>query len=412
MGLAWLWLAVSWLALVWAARAEELRGWRRNGACLVLGVAPLVRPELGLMMICLMVGWFVLARPRRIVKDLVWMFALPVVYEIFRMGYYASLVPNTALAKGAGGLHVRQGWDYAQDFISTYHLWLTAAIVLVLLGLRWMRARDSRMAVATVAMIGAAGLDAAYIVAIGGDYMHGRLLLPAFFAFGLPASICLQRSRVPELVLAGAATVWALITLVAFRPAPPAPTGYLVVQVADWRAVSGAKIVLDDSVGAAGLSGHEVADMYAKGERGYYQVLSTEALPSLDPDAFVYTLGSIGTPAYNAGRSVWIVDIGGLAEPLAARSTPKPNRPAGHRKNVDPAWYDARFGVPSPNDSDAVVAARRALGCGEVKELLDAVDGDMTAGRFFSNIWDSFSLTRMNVPADPVEAEKKFCPPP
>jgi len=30
------------------------------------------------------------------------------------------------------------------------------------------------------------------------------------------------------------------------------------------------------------------------------------------------TLGSIGVPAYDAGRRIWVVDIGGLAEPLAA----------------------------------------------------------------------------------------------
>jgi len=44
-----------------------------------------------------------------------------------------------------------------------------------------------------------------------------------------------------------------------------------------------------------------------------------------------------------------------------------------------------------------------------VKELLDAVDGDMTVGRFFSNIWDSFSLTRLHVPASPLEGERQFC---
>lgn len=410
MGLTWLWLAVSWLGLVWAARHDELRGWRRNGACVVLGVAPLVRPELGVMMICLLVGWFVLARPRRILVDLVWMFSLPLAYEIFRMGYYASLVPNTALAKGAGGLHPRQGWNYLFDFVSTYQLWVTAVLVLVVIALRWVRVRDRRLAVATMAMIGAAALDAAYIVAIGGDYMHGRLLLPAFFAFGLPASICVQRRRLPELVLAGAVAVWVLVSVAALRPTKPAPTGYLVVEVADWRAVSGAKIVLDDAPPGAGLSGHDAAALYANGQRGYYRVLTTDALPSLDPDAFVFTLGSIGVPAYNAGREVFVVDIGGLAEPLAARTDIVPGRPAGHRKQVDPAWYDARFGVPSADDSAAVLAARHALGCGQVKDLVDAVDGDMSPGRFVSNMWDSFSLTRMNVPADPIEAEQRFCP--
>jgi hypothetical protein len=40
---------------------------------------------------------------------------------------------------------------------------------------------------------------------------------------------------------------------------------------------------------------------------------------------------------------------------------------------------------------------------------MDDVDGEMTVGRFFSNIFDSFSNTRMHIPADPIEAERQFC---
>ena len=106
MGLVWLWLAGSWYVLVSAARSEELNGRRRLAFGVLLGLAPLVRPDLGLMMLCFLVAWFVLVRPRRIAFDLIVMFALPVAYQVFRMGFYASLVPSTVLAKDAGGLHV------------------------------------------------------------------------------------------------------------------------------------------------------------------------------------------------------------------------------------------------------------------------------------------------------------------
>ena len=115
MGLVWLWLATAWFVLVSVARSEEVGGRRRFGFGVVLGLAPLVRPDLGLMMLCVLVAWFMLVRPRRIVFDLVAIFALPLAYQIFRMGYYASLVPSTALAKDAGraprgpGVGVRQG---------------------------------------------------------------------------------------------------------------------------------------------------------------------------------------------------------------------------------------------------------------------------------------------------------------
>ena len=44
--------------------------------------------------------------------------ALPALYQLFRMGYYAALVPNTALAKATGGAQWSLGWDYLVDFVS------------------------------------------------------------------------------------------------------------------------------------------------------------------------------------------------------------------------------------------------------------------------------------------------------
>ena len=120
-------------------------------------------------------------------------------------------------------------------------------------------------------------------------------------------------------------------------------------------------------------------------------------------------MGSIGIPAYQLGTDVWVIDIGGLAEPLAARTDIVPGRPAGHRKQVDPAWYDARFGVVG--DDPAALAAAEALGCGPIEDLIEAVDGDMTPGRFLSNLWHSPGYTRLRIPADPHEAVAEYCPP-
>src|SRR5262249_35511131 len=95
MGLVWLWIATCWVALVSVARSETITGRQRLLSVIVIGAGVLVRPDLGLMMVCFAVAWFVLVRPRRIVHDLAWMFALPLLYQIFRMGYYAALVPTT-----------------------------------------------------------------------------------------------------------------------------------------------------------------------------------------------------------------------------------------------------------------------------------------------------------------------------
>jgi arabinofuranosyltransferase len=411
MGLVWLWIAAAWFVLVYAARSSEIDGRKRLGFGVVLGLAPLVRPDLGLMMLCVLVAWFMLVRPRRIVFDVVAIFALPLAYQIFRMGYYAMLVPTTALAKDAGGLHFGQGWEYARNFIGPYRLWLTAIFIAATVTYRSLANRDRRLAIATAAMLAAALVHALYITAIGGDYMHARLLLPAFFALALPASISVPTIAVTRRTLAvvglnAFALVWAIVSVVAFRP-PPNPRSFILSPITDFRAASHAMLHPTDI--QFGLNGYEAAAMYDRGVRGYFNPTDKVPRPGLDPRRFVLILGSIGVPAYDAGRRIWVVDIGGLAEPLAARTAPVPGRAAGHRKQIDEAWYNARFGAITATNSPKDDAARRALACGPIRGLLDAVDAKMTPGRFFSNIWHSVDNTTLRIPTDPVAAEKKWC---
>jgi arabinofuranosyltransferase len=405
MSLVWLWIAACWYVLSRAARgAQWSAGWRAGSAA-VIGLAPLVRPDLGVMMVCFVVAWFVLVRPGRVVADLGAMFLLPLLYQVFRMGYYASVVPNTALAKDADGLHLGQGWDYLVDFVSTYLLWLPVLVILVTIALRLRAEREPRALTATLAVLAAAGLHGAYIVVVGGDYMHGRLLLPAFFALGLPAWVVLRGRALPALALCAVAGVWAVVAVVSFRPGPP-PFG--IPHIADWRQILGATVEPADVELVP--TGHLAKDIYDEGVRGYIRPLQPLPEEGRDADALVVALGSIGVPAYQLGTDVWVVDIGGLAEPLAARTDPIPGRQAGHRKQVDDEWYIARFGVVGEDSPPAVQDAAQALECGPVRDLLDAVDEPLTPGRFLSNLWHSVGYARMRIPADPHEAVAELCP--
>ena len=198
MGLVWLWLAASWWVLVTVARDTTDHGaspHRVRGGPRARAARPArARRDDGVLhrrVVCARrarAGWC--STSSRCSR-------CPSRYEIFRMGYYATIVPNTALAKDAGGLHVGQGWDYATDFVTPYRLWAAAALIVVVVAIRLAAQHDRRITIVTVAMLAAALLESAYIVAIGGDYMHGRLLLPAFFALGLPASVSLGRLRAP-----------------------------------------------------------------------------------------------------------------------------------------------------------------------------------------------------------------------
>ncbi len=86
------------------AGAEPLVGRRRLLViAAVVGLGPLVRPECTVLSIGFVVALatFAAARPVRRWQLVAAAVALPLAYELFRMAYYAALVPNTALAKAA-----------------------------------------------------------------------------------------------------------------------------------------------------------------------------------------------------------------------------------------------------------------------------------------------------------------------
>src|SRR5579859_6220599 len=135
------------------------------------------------------------------------------------MGYFASVLPNTALAKEAFSTNVAQGRCYFDNFFGTYRLgWpLTAAGVFWVAGLH--RVFAARRWVALAAMQGpalAAACHVAYIVSIGGDYMHGRLFLPAIFGALLP--VMTVPASLPRSHLGRTALVTGLVVLAVWLP--------------------------------------------------------------------------------------------------------------------------------------------------------------------------------------------------
>ena len=105
------------------------------------------------------------------------------------MGYYALLVPNTGLAKAGAAAWWSQGFTYLWNFAAPYALWLPlllAAPFVLLPALRWWRRDDRLGVVVLVTPVVVALADILYVVHVGGDYMHARLLLPGFFALCLP----------------------------------------------------------------------------------------------------------------------------------------------------------------------------------------------------------------------------------
>ena len=184
----------------------------------LVGLGPLVRPDLAVMSVVVIVAVLWARRPRG--RELGWLlagfFALPVVYEIFRAGYYGALVPNTALAKDSGGMYWSQGWNYLVDLVAPYWLWvpllaIVAAAVLIA------RAKAPRPELVPMLALPAGGLlHALFIVESGGDYLHARLLLPSLFAIVAPFAVIPWRPQFRAPLLA--VGIWALVAIAFLRP--------------------------------------------------------------------------------------------------------------------------------------------------------------------------------------------------
>ena len=239
-GLSIFWVAGLWcLFLAWARRdPSRISGRRETTATLFLafvaGLAPLIRPELTLLgglallvIVCAPTTWWM----RLGIVGAAG--ALPVAYQVFRMGYYAVLVPNPAIAKDASGSKWGQGFVYLANMFGPYVLLFPVLLALVVVGwllysrqarraapavsvasaggrhaqhgeaaatapqtgsrivARWNRFRDGLRRPATVVVVVAvAGLVLAlYWIRQGGDFMHARVLLTPLFVLLLPIMV-------------------------------------------------------------------------------------------------------------------------------------------------------------------------------------------------------------------------------
>jgi arabinofuranosyltransferase len=434
LGVAW--LGTSWWALCRriysGAPRHEPSATTPAGTCVLIGLGPLVRPDLVIMTVAFLAVLVVSETSWRARGRVVaWALALPLAYEAFRMAYYAAIVPNTALAKEAGASDWARGWRYLLDTVQPYHLWIPL-VLLVLLGLipllRSARARGSRLQVIAIAAPVAAGLaHTAYVVRVGGDFMHGRMLLPSLFCLLLPVDVVVIRSWrwAPALLL----MPWVLLSAFELRPQSD---GFYVTGISDersWYAQHSGQsnpVTIDDYYQASNLSwaraGRDTRVVADGDERGLLlNGLEPSAHPLTLSDQFVDTpivsvVPSVGMYSYAAGPDVFVVDLLGLSTAVGSRFQsvpPPPDWPrdgvAGHDKPHRAAWAVARYAPPAATETLEVRDARRSLDCAVVPELLDAVAGGFGPGRAWRNFWDSFTLTRFRLPESHKEAVRELC---
>lgn len=428
-GMSFAWLGGSvWLLAQYASSSAPTKV-SMVAAPLALGLGPLIRPDFALILLPLLGANLVLTgmRPWWVVR-VVGVALLPaVLYQIFRMAYYSSLVPNTALAKEAGGANWSQGWAYVVDLYGTHYLWVAVGLCVAVAAPSLVTGRgNNRQRVVCGACVAGAALHAAYVIRIGGDYMHGRFLLPSLFLLLCPfmvAKLPLDNRR--YLVGVGAMAVglgaWALIGAMWLRPSYEGKYDIergLTDERGFWSFLADHPhpVTLDDYRRTPNWQwGTTLAEMESSSEGGLYYIkpgtFSMELLRELPPGSkTILAGGELGITGTASGRDVPILDIRGLGNPVASRlELTERSGTVGHEKLISYEWAIALASPPSEEDSELVAKAREALSCGDLSELQRHVTKELSAPGLLNSLWHSTSLTFIRVPPDPADAVHRFC---
>ncbi|MGA4538573.1 hypothetical protein ACPA54_01095 [Uniformispora flossi] len=433
-GLGTFWLAGCWWLFVRDADPAR-HGAGGLPAAAWYGAGFLVRPELAVVTAVFLTGAWLLQRPswRRTAAWLAVAGAGSVAYEIFRAGYYGLLTPMPALTKEAGETELGLGWRYGADFVTPYFLYIPLT-VLAVAGVVFFRCAGTRDRIVTGTPVVAAALLAAYVVKVGGDYMHARMLLPPLFLALLP--VLVVRATRSLATVSPAVAVWAVACIGPWHPSAFTPTA----------GAAGAKtvVVRTSDIGITGTLNADHTDDWL---RAFPELRAAIAQGMASPQPVLLHLrpGDYGfestvplNPAYaHAQVSVpgWYLGVTGAAVPLDQRIVemwglantvgahleyPDDWREywPGHRKLIDDVWLlalelDPRVTEPPPGypkvTAAGLAAARHALSCGDLKELLDSTREPLTWKRFWSNLTGAASRTSLRIPRDPIAAEARFC---
>ncbi len=416
-GLFTLWFGVSFALLArWAATDDTIPGWP---TAVVLGLGPLIRPDVAFFSAALLVAVIVVATEQR-VRFVATALALPVAYEIFRMGYYDELTPNTALAKEATRSWWSNGWHYLRVAGQPYWVWLPLITLAIGAYVPLWRDADRRRRAIVAGCVFAGGLHLLFVARVGGDFMHARLALPGLTALIAPVAVTPVSRSITRLVVPAIVIGWALVSITFLRSADDAPITFIgsprnAITLADY-----------------GWQRDGPNRRWFTGSGVYFGETPVDAPARAGlPHGAVASFG-VGIGSYALGTDVYVLDMLGLGDTFTAHLRLEHRGVVAHEKPLPKPWVAARLLDPNASVSegqlptpplfiarpldhpvgtfqDRVDAARQALECGRLRALLRRADAPLTFGRFVGNVFHSFSDTRLRIAPEPADAVKQFC---
>ncbi len=458
-GLVICWIGLLWWQLMRWSQAKSVRVPGLIGLVFLAGLAPLIRPEMTLVGALALLMIFCAPMPESRLRPIVLRAVIVVVaglvplgYQIWRMGYYGLPYPNTAVAKDAGGAKWGQGFTYLWDLVGPYFLW-APLLALLIAGVLAARTRARRTAPAdgdsargwsagrvrqwlrspgaVVTLVLVSGfLLTLYALRVGGDFMHGRMLLPQLFLLLLPVAVL--PIRVPQGGLrAATAADWPLAALaVAFVGV----TGWALFAADTTAIKTGTKIsstgIVDERVYYVLNTGHDhpilaedyldypriramVNDITNTPDGGlllnspsfmfWYIAPPPQPIPDGGAGHTVYFL-NLGMTSMNVPLDVPVIDPMGLAYPLAAHTDRLTDGRIGHDKSLYPDWVvvdtgmvDRKPWMPWYLDEKWVTQARTAMSCPDTQALMISHRDPLTFERFRHNLRNALRFAKYRI---------------
>ena len=423
-------LIFGWLGLLWWLLVRRLdTGSGATTLAFVAGLGPFIRPDLGLVAVVMGLGLVLLlsrspsGSDHRVRVALAFVIP-PVLLELLRAAYFGMLVPTTALTKSAFTPWPTQGLHYLLDTLGPTWIW----IPLLLLGAMtvrratgWWR-EGERLSVAVLAIPVVAGLaDGAYVVVIGGDFMHARMLLPSLFLLSgvLWLDPMDRRERAATLGVA----LFCLVAVLAIRyPVRLVGAHGISNERGSSVAASGSPHPSSPSDSRAALtarSGRGLSGLAAHTAAGSTQVFVDSTTPArrawdlvpglhLVPQRLIAPAVTIGINGVTAGSHVYLFDLLSLANPIGSHlERPAPSGRPGHNDPTPLSWMVARF-VPVGGldrvgrlDRPLDAAERRQLRCPAMGGYLHAITAPLTLSVALDDLRHALTWTTLRIPAHP-----------
>jgi arabinofuranosyltransferase len=266
-----------------------------------------------------------------------------------------------------------------------------------------------------------------YVVRVGGDYMHARMILPAIFLLLLPILV-VPATRLTA-AAAGLLLVWLAAAVSPLRQPFDARTSATTFNVRSsdayyahdhnpvrtatwirrWPRLPEANAML-----ARAMADERPSLLYFDDKRR----LHTAPLPSGSRYHVVMVGRHLGVTGVAVPLDDYVNDAWGLASPIGAHLALERWAWPGHEKFLRNHWIFAEWSASSPRWVDLrranvtradLAAARTALRCGRLAELQESTRAPLTPARFWKNLTGSYERTRFRFARAPREAQMELC---